>query len=267
MGPRDKEGIGVAFPRDVARCSPTAAKRVLVVVAVAIFATAGYVLVVPTTGEATPSCIPGTMESYVSLGETGCTIEDKTFSKFAYFAYNGDVPIGAVSVSPVPIPGNPGVTFTGPWVLTGTSSSSENFLDALINFEAKTTSGATSITGASLTVSWSGTGTFHANVYEELCVGFSLAPNCVSNVRFLHVGDLGSPITDSETFAPVSVVGVGGPGMSIQERVLEGTATIASITTQFSEEVPSVPEPAAVTLFGTGVLSLLGSRIILRHRR
>jgi len=69
MGPRDKEGICVAFPLDVARCSLPAAKRVLVVVAVAIFATAGYVLVVPTTGEATPSCIPGTMESYVSLGK------------------------------------------------------------------------------------------------------------------------------------------------------------------------------------------------------
>jgi len=263
MGSRDKKGICVAFPRDVARCSLTAAKRVLVVVAVAIFATAGYVLVVPTTGEATPSCIPGTMESYVSLGETGCTIEDKTFSKFAY---SGDVSIGGVSVSPVPIPGNPGVTFTGPWVLTGTSSSSEEFLGALINFEAKTASGATSITGASLTVSWSGTGTFDANVYEELCVGLSLAPNCVSNVRFMHVGDLGSPITDSETFAPVSVVGVGGPGMSIQESVFDGTATIASITTQFSEEVSSVPDPATVTLFGTGVLGLLGSRI-LRQRR
>jgi len=261
MGPRDKKGICVTFPRDVAHCSLTAAKRILVVVAVAILATAGYMLVVPATSEAT-LCIPGTMESYVALGATGCTIDDKTFSNFAY---SNDVPSGGVSVTPVPISGNPGVTFTGPWVLTGTSSSTPKFLFALINFEATTTSGAKSITDASLTVSWSGTGTFNADVYEHLCVGLSLAPNCVSNGS-LHVGNNGMPITDSETFTPVSVVSVGGPGMSIEESVGDGTATIASITAQFSEEVPSVPEPTTVTLFGTGGLGLLGSRI-LRHRR
>src|SRR2546429_4748291 len=81
MGPRDKEGICVAFPRDVARCSLTAAKRVLVVVAVAVFFTAGDVVVGPPTREGTPSCIPRPIECYVLFGGNGCAHRHKTISK------------------------------------------------------------------------------------------------------------------------------------------------------------------------------------------
>ena len=255
----------------------TAAKRGLLVVTLAILAAAGYAFAAPSTGEAAP-CGIGTVAAYILLGSTGCTIDDKIFSNFAYETSTAGVGIpilaGGVLVTPLDTPGNPGLTFTAPWIATGTSVDTAA-TQSLIFFDVRTISGEALIEDASVNAVFSGTGAFSDDVSEFGCFGASSTTGCsgASGSFFLTMNDqsgtLTNPSGDSKSFTPVALVGVNFVSIAASTSAVGAgnTAIVTSATYRFSEVVPTrVPEPGTGALFGTALVGLVGPRL-LRHRR
>ncbi len=264
-------------------CSPTAAKRVLVIVALAILPTAFYTLVFPSTAETAP-CTVATVQVYIGLGSTGCTIGDKIFSNFVYEpSWSGigiPIPAGGVLVTPLPTLDNPGMTFTAPdtggWKVTGTSTDTGT-TQSLIWFDVRTTSGKPLIKDARVDAVFSGTGEFADDVSEFGCFDASSKTFCAgaSGSFFLnmynHSGVTLNPSGDSTNFTPVALLGVSFVSIQATASHLgaENSAVVTSATYHYSEvptEGPTVPEPATAALLGTGLLGLVSPRL-LRHSR
>jgi hypothetical protein len=199
------------------------------------------------------------LQDYLNM-TGGCTIEDKIFSDFSYSssAQGGATAILAsgVTVKPITTALNPGLTFQANW-----SASSGEVSDSSIGFTVTTMSGAALIEDASIVQLGSnvvGTGT--ANLGEGVCVGVN-CQNTTFTLNTLNTTNQGLiQLGDHQIFTPTGQVratkdiGVAGNG--------NGFASISLMSDQFSE-IPQVPEPGTITLFGTG---LLGCVAILRRR-
>src|SRR6266849_4754419 len=190
------------------------------------------------------------LQDYLNM-TGGCTIEDKIFSDFSYSgsAQGGATAITAsgVTVTPISTPLNPGLEFQANW-----SASSGQVSDSAIGFTVTTMSGAAVIEDASLVQMSSniiGTGT--ANVGEGVCVGFN-CQNTTFTLNTLNTTDISLvQLGDHQIFTPTGQVratkhiGVAGNA--------NGFASVTAISDQ-SSEIPQVPEPGTITLFGTGLL-------------
>lgn len=201
------------------------------------------------------ACGFGTMADYTAAGFS-CTIGDKLFSNFSYTASAQNAPlIGAGGVTVTPQTGaEEGFQFSSGWSVSFTGDPGA-FQDSLIGYTV-TATGSNSIVDAILSMAGDGvSGNGLVTVAETL-----------TNGSFLFIShDSSSRVAlDAATFAGVKSLDVafkditvsGGGTDATSGLPLTGTAAVSSVTNLFSQS--TVPEPASMVLFGSGLMTLAG---------
>ena len=234
--------------------------RIAVLVAVAVLCVS-----LATSPVGAAPCAPGTLQDYIDLSTTGCTIAAVTFSDFTQLS----PPAGATAISPAAItvtplvdPSNPGLLLTLDVVVTAAE-----FLDAFFGFQV-----AGGLAGASLAMGGaSATGDGAVTVIEDLCQGAAFSGlACAGDpaTQIVFATELASDTTEAIAFPAVALLGVltdigvdGGP---------TGDAELATVTLRFATGSAAVPEPPALVLLPVVLLAAwLGRRSPLArgHRR
>jgi len=205
------------------------------------------------------ACSQSTLATYDASGFS-CTIDDKTFSNFGYSgAASGGataIPDSGVNVIPCPgsspfcsdIPtGEEGFVFTAGW-----SVISNQTQDSAITYTV--TSSAAIIDALLLYAGFGVTGTGIVSVAE------TLSPN----VGSLFLSDPpGTPSSTIITFPKVTSLTV-TKDVALAGHT-GGTAAVSVVANGWSQTTaPKVPEPASISLFGSGLLALVG---YLRRRQ
>ena len=198
------------------------------------------------------TCSSGTLADYIALGTAGCTIGDKTFSDFGY-SKAGTFPIPAADIGVTPCPsancthsgipaGEEGFLFSASWQVVAGQT-----LDSTIGYTVTSTS---LIVDAFLSAAGLGPTNPSASGFVSIAETLSNTTNALG-VGTPNTG-LGS--TDSLTFPGVKSLDV------IKDIALTGAtsgARVSVVANAFSQ-MPKVPEPASMLLFGSGLLALGG---------
>ena len=192
-------------------------------------------------------CISGnTLDTYVALGATGCTIGGLTVKDFAFSVVSfggGDTPIADTDINVIlhfPV-GGFGLEFQS----SGFSVTGTEFVNYLIAF------------------TWDPTGDMRSaadildpgtsDILTDLCIGVAfVGPVCGGTPHTLHVFQGGGPsqLTDSFDFAaPVAILGVRN------NISLSSSGSFNSI-----ENDVFIPEPATAAPIAVGLLALAAQR-------
>lgn len=215
---------------------------------------------------APPPCVPGTLADYLAL-EGGCTIEDKVFSDFSYnniVQPSEDGPLvvdpSSIFVTPDSTALNPGLTFQGGWSTVGGQSS-----DIQIGFTVTVLPGGNAIKDASLAIVSGVVGEAAVLGTEVLWLGCTgPCPESAQLQVWDFDGTANDHLFDSTTFDPVLVVAVEKDILLVSTG--EGRIDFAAVTI-IHQNFSEVPEPATLTLFGTGLLVIGGKLRSMKNRK
>lgn len=206
----------------------------------------------------------GSLTAYLVEGFS-CTIDDKVFSDFGYVASgSAGLPASEISVTVDDTPLNPGLVFGGSWAGGDGATSNSH-----IEFTVTVLEGGMPIDDASLSMSGANAGGIgFVSVTENLCLGGTLEA-CAGgtlDTLFVTVGGGGQDaLFDHTTFEPVWTVDV-AKDISLGFLGQGGEfdfSTLSQVSNNFSE----VPEPATLTLFGTGLLVIGGKLRRMRKQK
>jgi hypothetical protein len=190
-------------------------------------------------------CVPNTLDTYVALGSTGCTIGELTVKDFAFSVVSsggGATPIADTAINVIlhfPV-GGFGLEFqSNGFAVTGTQ-----FVNYLIAFTWDPTGdmrNASDILDPGTT-----------DILTDLCINAAfVGPICAGTPHTLHVFQGGGPsqLTDSFDFAPTGLLGIRN------NIALSSNGSFNSI-----ENDVLIPEPAGAALAASALLMLAALR-------
>lgn len=210
-----------------------------------------------------PVCTMSTLNNYVGMSSTGCSVGSLVFSGFTF---SGS---GQGSGAIVPVASGIDVTPT----TTGTNSfgflfnaaltpGSGQAQDVAINYQVTSAAGTPSITDSSFSAEASaGTGGMASESVTE-CIG-GMLPGCSGGTtKGLNVNP--SNLTASNTFAGTTMVGVGTDISANRGGTISGELAQFSVGSGGGGGHTATPEPASLLLFGTGAIGL---GLLIRRKR
>src|SRR5580704_14977150 len=210
------------------------------------------------TAAAAP-CTPGTLASYMALGDTGCTVGNDTFFNFQLDTYSSSggataIPASGIIVEGLGPTGTTGASAVAPFLSsdigvdfsTVCATTAGQTLDDNISFSVSVGAGAASITDAGLVQDSYTTGNGNVTVTEKGCSGMTFPCNQVWGVATNDTSFVNDTIfSPTGTISVEKDIAVSGNG---------GTAGVSSVADVFSTS--EVPEPRAVSLLlGLGLVA------------
>src|SRR6185312_17139908 len=206
-----------------------------------------------------PACATGaSLQSYIDLSSTGCQIDDKIFSNFAYGGLSSPT-ASQVLVTVDTTPFNPGLHFGANWIVTGANQSA----DFHLSFTIDVLQGGFPIDDDSLGIDFgriAGSGLI--NVNETVCLGGNFAnpsggTGCTNPVSVLQV--FGSSASQTTFAHDIYTGGATYTHLQVFKDIglstgagTDSAANFSSLSQNFSE----VPEPMTFSLMGAGLLGL-----------
>ncbi len=206
------------------------------------------------------NCTMTTYNVYIAHGFS-CGIGTDTFSGFGYVGTSNPpgsgIPASSIMVTPITTPGNPGLQFAALWSVSNTSGVLEQ--DSLFQSVVKVNAGGNPLTDLTLSIAGASfTGTGEVIVTEIACLG-AMLPTCTGGeIKTLTVFDdaRGSQLVDTISFAGVSEISV-SKDLTLSAGTA-GSASLASVTDQYTEGLSTVPEPGTLSTIGLGAVALAG---------
>ena len=209
-------------------------------------------------------CLPGTLEDYLLLGSTGCTVDSLLFADFALIdAPTGSEPFRAIQITPSSLNTEHGLRFTP----ADASAGAGTFLDEVIGYTV-TALGAPIVGAHVFLTGPAASGTGAVTAVDNLCLGGLFSPGgpigCpTAEATLIAVTIDGASFPSDQTpFGPVAFVhaitdiGVdGGP---------DGTASLVAATSHFF--VGALPEPGMAALLLAALAALLPFTALRLHR-
>jgi len=208
-------------------------------------------------GAACPTIVISSFPSGPASGS--CTIDDLTFSDlYVTASVSGGGTIGPLTITPVNSGGEVGFELTGS--IDAGSVGSPSSADVTLQYGVASTSGTPIIEDATLqlvnTLNLQGGGIAISSVDENICLNTDTAPfpaSCASEDS-LSVSNSETP--DTITFSPPVTELSASKDINAYAYGEGSFSTISAVEDSYS--LSTVPEPASIALFGSGLLGLAG---------
>lgn len=199
-------------------------------------------------------CVSGSLATYVSLGSTGCTVSNNTFSDFVIRS-----PIaGATALLPSSITISPTGGTSDPGLDTAVvaAASAGNLLQVFFSYKLSGSIYTNALIGLSNSTS---TGDGGVTGITDFCADGTFGPSGVSGCSGT-AGNLvtlaGSQNADSGSFSAVSFLAI-TDDLTLDGGI-SGTATGGRLSNRFS----AIPEPVTYLLAAAGLLFFAGLRAL-----